>query len=256
MVDGLTGRQCHFHAVMDSTTPAAESRLSFRPPGGPNLGTLSPVSDFQSFLAELQQFHRSARKTHIAVNASTADAVQGRRRVTSTEIKPATGKDIADAEVAVTRHRRRVTATNTRCLSDEDCVKLKGSVAFGQNLFGKKTTTRKTSELQDDASGNTTQTRGKKRRCEVGPANDLGIHDETPQAKNPRLEVKEFEATEPVHPCKVSATMQVDVFRNKKNKNSGIRDTMVPWSSSKMCEWRTRRRCWSRVDLLHMSVCR
>ncbi|KAL3189024.1 hypothetical protein MRX96_003170 [Rhipicephalus microplus] len=132
---------------MDSTTPAAKSRRPFRPPGCSNLGAVSPVSDCQSFLAQRQWFYRSPRKTHIAINTSMADAMEGRRRgcletrddletwstqrlgpkwVSSTEIEQATGVDIADGEVAVIRHRRHVSATNTRCLLDADRVKLKG----------------------------------------------------------------------------------------------------------------------------------
>ncbi|KAL3251789.1 hypothetical protein MRX96_000454 [Rhipicephalus microplus] len=131
---------------MDSTTLAAKSRPPFRPPGCSNLGAVSPVSDYQSFLAQRQWFYCSPRKTHIAINTSTADAVEGRCRgclktqgdletwstqrvgpklVSSMEIEPATGVDIADGEVAVIRHRRHVTATNTRCLLDADRVKLK-----------------------------------------------------------------------------------------------------------------------------------
>ncbi|KAL3189027.1 hypothetical protein MRX96_003173 [Rhipicephalus microplus] len=135
MVDRLMGRRCHFQDQMDSTTLADKRRPPFRPPGCSNLGAVSPVSDCQSFLAQRQWFYLSARKTHIAFNTSMADAVEGRRRgclktrddletlstqrlgpkwVSSTEIEQATGVDIADGEVAVIRHRRHVTATNTR----------------------------------------------------------------------------------------------------------------------------------------------
>ncbi|KAL3251781.1 hypothetical protein MRX96_000447 [Rhipicephalus microplus] len=65
---------------MDSTTPAAKSRRAFRPPGCSNLGAVSPVSDCQSFLAQRQWFYRSPRKTHIAINMSMADAMEGRGR--------------------------------------------------------------------------------------------------------------------------------------------------------------------------------
>ncbi|KAL3188997.1 hypothetical protein MRX96_003143 [Rhipicephalus microplus] len=132
---------------MASTTLTAKSRPLFRPPGCSNLGAGSPMSNRQSFLAQRQWFYRSPRKNHKAINTSTADAVGGRRRgcletrddlktwstqrlgpkwVSSTEIKSATGVYIADGEVAVIRHRRHVTATNTRCLLDADRVKLKG----------------------------------------------------------------------------------------------------------------------------------
>ncbi|KAH7986865.1 hypothetical protein HPB51_026594 [Rhipicephalus microplus] len=65
---------------MDSTTLAAKSTPPFRPPDCPNLGALSPVSDLQSFLSQRQWSYRSARKTLIAINASVADSVEGRRR--------------------------------------------------------------------------------------------------------------------------------------------------------------------------------
>ncbi|KAH8001177.1 hypothetical protein MRX96_000452 [Rhipicephalus microplus] len=225
---------------MDSTTLAAKSRPPFLPPGCPNLGALSPVSDLQSFLSRRQWFCRSARKTLIAINASVADAVEARRRgcletrddletwstqrlgpkwVSSTEIEPATGNYVADVEVAVIRHRDHVTGTYEECLLDADRVKLEGK-AFARNIFGKKRTTRKASELQDGVFGNATQPKRNKRRCEIGPTNDAGIHDETPKPKNPHLELDEFEAGGPVHPCEASVTIQVDVSGNTKNKNT------------------------------------
>ncbi|KAL3251778.1 hypothetical protein MRX96_000443 [Rhipicephalus microplus] len=120
---------------MDSTTLAAKSTPPFRPPDCPNLGALSPVSDLQSFLSQRQWFYRSARKILIAINASVADSVEGRRRgcletqddlenwstqrlgrkwVSSTEIEPTTGDYNVDVEVAVIRRRHHVTATYTR----------------------------------------------------------------------------------------------------------------------------------------------
>ncbi|KAL3189028.1 hypothetical protein MRX96_003174 [Rhipicephalus microplus] len=65
---------------MDSTTVADKRRPPFLPPGCSNLGAVSPVSDCHSFLAQRQWFYRSPRKTHIAINTSTAVAVEGRRR--------------------------------------------------------------------------------------------------------------------------------------------------------------------------------
>ncbi|KAL3251784.1 hypothetical protein MRX96_000449 [Rhipicephalus microplus] len=62
---------------LDSTTLAAKSRPPFQPPGCSNLGAVSPVSDCHSFLAQRQWFYRSARKTHMAINTSMADAVGG-----------------------------------------------------------------------------------------------------------------------------------------------------------------------------------
>ncbi|KAL3251779.1 hypothetical protein MRX96_000444 [Rhipicephalus microplus] len=188
---------------MELTTLAATSRPPFRPPGCSNLGELSPLSDCQSFLAQRQWFYRSPRKSHITINASTTDAVDGRRRgcletqddletwstqrvgpiwVSSTEIEPVTGDDISDGDVAMIRRRRHVAVTNTRCLLDVERVKLEGE-AFTRNIFGMKTTTRKMSELQEDVSGNATKTKRKQRRCEIGPANAAGIHDETQSSR-------------------------------------------------------------------------
>ncbi|KAL3251788.1 hypothetical protein MRX96_000453 [Rhipicephalus microplus] len=173
------------------------------------------------------------------MNASTADVVEGRRRgcletqgdletlstqrlgpewVSSPEIELVTGDDIADGEVAVIRRRRPVTATNTRCLLNAYCVKLEGQ-AFAQNIPGKKMTTQKTPEVQEDDSGNATNTKRKNRRCDIGPANAAGIHDETLKPKNSHLELEEFEPGGPVHPCEVIVTIQVDVSGNTKHKN-------------------------------------
>ncbi|KAL3189021.1 hypothetical protein MRX96_003167 [Rhipicephalus microplus] len=101
------------------------------------------------------------RNSHITINASTTDAVDGRRRgcletqddletwstqkvgpiwVSSTEIEPVTGDDISDRDVAMIKRRRHVAVTNTRCLLDVERVKLEGE-AFTRNIFGMKTTT-------------------------------------------------------------------------------------------------------------------
>ncbi|KAL3188998.1 hypothetical protein MRX96_003144 [Rhipicephalus microplus] len=133
---------------MDSTTLAAKSRPPFRPQGCSNLGTVSPVSDCMSFLAQRQWFYRgprkiphsqSARRRQMLSRGDVAAASKpkttaktwstqrlGPKLVSSTEIEHAICVDIADGEVAVIRHRRHVTATNTRCLLDADRIKLKG----------------------------------------------------------------------------------------------------------------------------------
>lgn len=226
---------------MDSaTTPAAKGRPPFRPPGGPNFGALPPLSDFESFLEEHKRFYESARKTHRAVVASTADAAAGRhlgclepqdgfdtwktprqglKGVSSTVIKSATGREVVDREVAVARRRRQVTATSTPCLRDGVAVKSEGSVAFARSLSGKKTT-KKT--FQEVVSGSTTKTGGKKRRSEA----EVGVKDETPNPKTPRLEFEELQAAEPVDACEVDATLHADVPGNF--KNSGVRQATVP----------------------------
>ncbi|KAH8030386.1 hypothetical protein HPB51_006818 [Rhipicephalus microplus] len=226
---------------MDSaTTPAAKGRPPFRPPGGPNFGTLPPLSDFESFLEEHKRFYESARKTHRAVVASTADAAAGRhlgclepqdgldswktprqglKGVSGTAIKSATGKEVADREVAVARRRRQVTATSTPCLRDGVAVKSEGSVAFARSLSGKKTT-KKT--FQEVVFGSTTKMGGKKRRSEA----EVGVKDETPNPKTPRLEFEELQAAEPVDACEVGAALDAHVPGNF--KNSGVRQATVP----------------------------
>ncbi|KAL3251791.1 hypothetical protein MRX96_000456 [Rhipicephalus microplus] len=163
---------------MDSTTLAAKSRPPFRPQGCSDLGALSPVSDCMSFLAQRQWFYRSPRKTHIAINASTADAVEERRRG-CLETQDGLENWSTQRLGSIWSRARRSNPTNMRCLLDADRVKLEGE-AFARNIFGKKTTTRKTSEVQENDSGNATKTKRKKRRCEIGPATAASIHEEMP----------------------------------------------------------------------------
>ncbi|XP_075727154.1 uncharacterized protein LOC119164132 isoform X5 [Rhipicephalus microplus] len=219
---------CHRFSLSDQmdsvTTPAAKGRPPFRPPGGPNLGTLPPLSDFQSFLEEHKRFYESARKTHRAVVASTADAAAGRHLGC---LEPQDGFDTwktprqgpkGDREVAVARRRRQVTATSTPCLRDGVAVKSEGSVAFARSLSGKKTT-KKT--FQEVVSGSTTKTGGK-RRSEA----EVGVKDETPNPKTPRLEFEQLQAAEPVDACEVGAALGAHVPGNF--KNSGVRQATVP----------------------------
>ncbi|KAH8030385.1 hypothetical protein HPB51_006817 [Rhipicephalus microplus] len=149
-----------------------------------------------------------------------ADKTSGR----DDEIKPTTPDDIVDREVAVAIRRRQVATKDTRSLHDGDSANFEESGAIARNTFGGKTT-KKTSELQEVASGDT-KTRPKKRRSEIGSANGRGAKDEAPKPKMRRVELK-FQAVGPADAFEVSATLQSHATGNWKNKNSGVRKAMA-----------------------------
>lgn len=214
---------------MDATSSATKSRPPFLPTCCSNLGALLPLEDFQSFVAEHRRYE-GARKSDEAIVTSTADAAatchrqdglntwrtswRGPQWVSSTGTEHATLENVADTQVAVARRRRHVATLNTWRLSDVAAVNSEGLDAF-TTYISEKTATKKTPELQKVTSSDTMRTRNH----EVAPAGDVGLKEETPKPKTPRLEL-EFQAVGPVDACEVRAALEVHATGNLENKQA------------------------------------
>ncbi|KAH8018357.1 hypothetical protein HPB51_003527 [Rhipicephalus microplus] len=223
-------------------TVATKSRLPLRPTCYSNLGALPPLRDRQSFVAE-RTCDEITRKTDEAVVASTADAAARRHRgflerqdcfniwrtswrgpqwVSSTGTEHANHENVTDMKVAVARRLRYVATTNTWCLLDQAAVNWERLKAFA-TYFPEKTTTKKTCELPKAISSDTLRTGANTRHCAVTPACDVGIKQETPKPKTPRLEL-EFQAVGPVDACEVNATCTASSrFRKLEEQGSTMR---------------------------------
>ncbi|KAH7940318.1 hypothetical protein HPB52_023032 [Rhipicephalus sanguineus] len=238
-MDRSTVRRCRSHDQMDEATPATpmtKGRPPFRPTCRYNRGALPSLGEYEKFLEEHRRFYDSARKTHEAVVASTSDVAAKRHRgclehndrtswlgpqwASSTGFQPAARKTIADRKVAVARRRRHVAATNTRRLHDGAALSSRPLGANAQHFSEK--TTKKASGVQEVVPGDVQRTGGNKRRSEVTCTEDVGIKDQTPKTKTPRLEVRKSATAGPTDVCVVSAGPQEPAAIDSKRKDTGL----------------------------------
>ncbi|KAH7983843.1 hypothetical protein HPB52_014714 [Rhipicephalus sanguineus] len=124
--------------------------------------------------------------------------------------------------MAVVRRRRQVTTMNARRrVCNGAAVNSASPEAYARHLSRKTAT--KASVVQEVVPGDATRTGGSfKRRSAVASSDDVGIKDEPPKAKTPRLEVQESGTTEVTDVYEVSAAPQAPAAVDTKRKDTGV----------------------------------
>ncbi|KAH7982726.1 hypothetical protein HPB52_006864 [Rhipicephalus sanguineus] len=226
------GRHRRLIERLDEPTPATKSWPPFGLTCRYNHGALPPLGDYGMFLEEHRRFFDGARNIPEAVVASTQDAAMNRRPncledhgtasfldlqwPLSKGLEPAVRKTILDRKLAVGRPRR-VAASNTWLVCDGPAVK---SVPADADALLLSETTTKTSALQEFTPGKAKRTGGSlKRRSAPKSTDDVGIKDESPKTKTPRLEVRGSGTVGPMDVCEVRAEPQAHAAMDSKSKD-------------------------------------